>query len=120
MYTYSFEKLDVWQNARKMTVLIYKITSKFPESEKYSLVPQIRRAAVSITANIAEGSARTSAKDQAYFTQIAYSSLIEVLNHFYIALDINYINKEDFNLIRSEIEKISGQLSALRKSQINR
>jgi four helix bundle protein len=120
MHSYSFEKLDVWQNARKMTAQIYKITNKFPENEKYGLVSQIRRASVSIAANIAEGSARTSSKDQAYFTQIAYSSMIELLNHFYIASDLNYINNDEFKTIREYIEKISNQLNALRKSQLNR
>jgi len=120
MHSYSFEKLDVWHNAREMTVLIYKITNRFPDTEKYGLVSQIRRASVSIAANIAEGSARTSSKDQAHFTQIAYSSMIEVLNHFFIALDLKYIDNEEFIFIRERIEKISNQLNALRKSQLNR
>ncbi len=120
MHTYSFEKLEVWQNARKLIVFIYELTNGFPENEKYGLVSQIRRASVSIAANIAEGSARTSSKDQAHFTQIAYSSMLEVLNHFFIALDLKYINNEEFKSIREVIETISNQLNALRKSQLNR
>ena len=91
-YRYSFEKLRVWQNARKFVLDVYKITNNFPSHEKFGLVDQIRRAVVSVPANIAEGSSRLSAKDQAHFKNIAYSSLMEVLSHFYLALDLNYIN----------------------------
>ena len=75
-YRYSFEKLRVWQNARKFVLDVYKITNNFPAHEKFGLVDQIRRAVVSVPANIAEGSSRLSAKDQAHFTNIAYSSLM--------------------------------------------
>lgn len=120
MHKYGFEKLYVWQNAKSLVVVIYKITKKFPAEERFGLTSQIRRAAISVPSNIAEGSARISLKDQAHFTQIAYSSLIEVLNHFYIAIDLNYIENDDFKLIRKEIEKISNQLNALRKTQIKK
>ena len=72
-YKYSFEKLNVWQNARKFVMEVYQITDKFPKHEKFGLIDQIRRAAVSIPANIAEGTSRLSNKDQAHFTNIAYS-----------------------------------------------
>ena len=75
-YIYSFEKLHVWNDARKLVKEIYFITEQFSQSEKFSLTNQMRRASISIVSNIAEGTGRTSAKDQAYFFQIAYSSLI--------------------------------------------
>ena len=78
MYTYSFEKLDVWKEAKEFTKSIYILTSTYPDSEKFGLISQLRRASVSICSNIAEGSARNSFKDKAHFTTMAFGSAIEV------------------------------------------
>jgi len=118
MYIYSFEKLKVWQKSRSLVSEIYKITDKFPKDEKYSLTDQIRRSAISVPANLAEGSARLSKKDKAHFTQISYSSLMELLSHFCIALDLNFITEEIFNEIRDKISEISNLLNSLRKRQL--
>ena len=80
MYTNSFEKLEVWKEAIAFTKLIYNQTSNYIESEKFGLISQLRRASVSLCSNIAEGSARKTNKDKAYFTTIAFSSAVEVLN----------------------------------------
>ena len=119
-HQYSFEKLIVWQNARKFFLKIYQITEKFPQDEKYGLTNQIRRAAVSIAANIAEGSSRLSSKDQAHYTNIAYSSLMELLSHLYLALDLQYIDEIKFNDLKLKIYEISNQLNSLHKSQLNK
>jgi four helix bundle protein len=119
-YRFSFEKLNVWQNTRSFVSFVYKITQKFPDYEKFGITNQIRRAALSVSANIAEGSSRTSFKDQAHFTQLAYSSLMEVLSHFCIALDLDFISKETFELLKPKIYDISNQLNALRSSQLKR
>lgn len=119
-HQYSFEKLNVWQNARKLSLKIYQITEKFPQDEKYGLTNQIRRAAVSIPANISEGTSRLSSKDQAHYTNIAYSSLMELLSHLYIALDLNYIDEIKFNELKLKIYEISNQLNSLHKSQLNK
>jgi len=116
-YQYSFEKLVVWQKAREFVGFVYKVTYSFPIEERYGLTNQIRRAAVSIVANIAEGSSRISRKDQAHFTQISFSSLIEVLSHFYIAYDLNYVSEEVLNEIKYKANNISNLLNALRNSQ---
>ena len=79
-YKYPFEKLDVWQNARKLTIEVYKITNDFPKYELFGLTNQINRSVISVSSNIAEGSGRKSKKDQANFTTIAYSSLLELTN----------------------------------------
>ena len=76
MKVFSFEKLAVWQDAKGLTKVIYTLTSSFPENEKFGLVSQLRRAMISVTSNIAEGSSRTSHKDQARFYQIGYSNLM--------------------------------------------
>ena len=117
---YSFEKLETWTDARKLVKWIYEATSKFPAEEKFGLVLQLRRAAISVVSNLAEGSARVSPKDQAHFSQIAYSSLIEILNQIIIAQDLNFISQEILNDGRLRIDEISNKISALRKSQLSR
>ena len=99
---------------------IYILTEKFPKSELYCLTSQIRRAAISIPSNIAEGSTRKSFKDQARFSEIAFGSLLEALNQLIIANKLNYINEEELNLLRLDVEKISRQLNALKNSQVER
>ena len=118
-HQYSFEKLRVWQDAREFVSFIYKITKAFPQEEKFGLTNQIRRASVSIAANLAEGSSRVSSKDQAHFTNISYSSLMEVLSHIYIASDLGFIEFEPFKESKKKIIILSKQLSALRKSQLS-
>jgi len=77
VHTYSFEKLEVWQKASVYVSTIYKLTESFPVVEKFGLVSQLRRASISIVSNIAEGTSRSSLKDQVRFTEIAYGSAIE-------------------------------------------
>jgi len=77
-FAYSFEKLRVWNDARELHRQVYRATRSFPHAELYGLTSQMNRAAVSIAANLAEGSSRTSRKDQAHFTQISYGSLTEL------------------------------------------
>ena len=96
MYIFGFEKLDVWKEAQILTILIYELTGKFPNKEKFGLTNQMRRASVSIGANIAEGSSRFSAKEQAHFYSISYGSLMELMSHLFTALDLNYLNDEVF------------------------
>lgn len=117
-YQFSFEKLKVWQNSRELVVILYKITNNFPQEERFGLVNQIRRAIISAASNLAEGSSRISLKDQAHFTNLAYSSLMEVLNQLYISKDLNYITEEIFIELKKKIFEISNQLNALRKSQL--
>jgi len=117
-YTYAFEKLQVWHDARNLVKLVYTVTEQFPTTEKYGLTNQMRRAAVSVVSNISEGSGRTSPKDQAHFYQLAFSSLIELLNQFIIANDLGYISQNGIMAVRTEIEMISNKLNALRKSRL--
>jgi len=119
-FKFSYEKLDVWQLAKNFVLTIYKIAKQFPQEEKFGLGSQINRASVSVASNIAEGSSRTSKKDPAHFTQIAYGSLMEVACQIIIAHDLGYITKEDYENLRDRIEAISNKLSALRKYQLGR
>jgi four helix bundle protein len=117
MKKFSFEKLEVWQDAKGLTHLVYKATKNFPSEEKYGLVSQLRRAVISVTSNIAEGSSRMSSKDQAHFYHLAFSSLMEVLSQIIISFELGYIPEEES--FRIEISKIANKLNSLRKSSLN-
>ncbi len=84
-HKYQFERLEVWQLSISFTKVIYQLTDRFPDSEKFGLVNQIRRAGVSVSSNIAEGSGCISPKNQARFYEIAYSSLMEVASQMFLA-----------------------------------
>lgn len=118
MYTYSFEKLTVWQDSKQLVVRIYEICKQFPDDEKFGLASQIKRAAVSVPSNLAEGTSRKSSKDRAHFTTIAYSSLMEVLNQLIIAYELNFIDETTYTQTREIIEKVSNKLNSLRNSQL--
>jgi four helix bundle protein len=118
-HVYAFEKLNVWQDCRLFTRHIYSITSFFPDTEKFALANQMRRASISICSNIAEGCSRASNKDQAHFYQIAFSSLMEVLNQAIIANDLGYLSNSVLDEIRNETEKISRMLNALHKQRLS-
>jgi four helix bundle protein len=120
MHTYSFEKLDVWVEARKLVLWIYKVTANFPSEEKFGLINQMRRAAISVVSNLAEGSARKSAKDQAHFSHTAYGSLIELLNQLIISNDLEFISIESLNEGRIQIQELSRKIAALRNSQLSK
>ena len=119
-YQYSFEKLDVWKISRVFNVKLYNLTNKFPNHEKFGLVSQIRRAAVSIISNIAEGSSRSSLKEQFRFSEIAYGSALEVYCQIIVALDLKYISETEFNEIDLSLKEITNKLYALKNSQLKR
>jgi len=116
MYVFGFEKLAVWKEARILTVLIYQLTEKFPDKEKFGLTNQMRRASVSIGANIAEGSSRFSAKEQAHFYSISYGSLMELMSHSFTALDLEYLNDEIFEKTKSIVQPLSLKINNLRNA----
>ena len=117
MYQYYFEKLTVWQDAKDLVVMLYKVTQKFPKQEMYGLTSQLQRAAVSVSANISEGSSRSTSKDQAHFSTMAYASLMEVLNLIIIALELEYINENEYVAFRQQIDMVANKINALRKKQ---
>jgi four helix bundle protein len=119
MYTYSFEKLEVWNESKEFTKSIYTITTTFPDQEKFGLISQIRRASVSICSNIAEGSARNTYKDKAHFTTMAFSSAIEVINQLILSFEMKFISEEVYTKLRLELESITNKLNGLRNYQTN-
>lgn len=123
MYTFSFEKLEVWIEAKEFTKKIYYYTNTFPESEKFGLSSQLKRASVSICSNLAEGTSRATFKDKAHFTTLAFSSAVEVLNQLIISFEIGFIHESIYEDLRMNLESITNKLNALKKyqaSQINR
>lgn len=111
-----FHKLRVWQAAKDITLEIYKVTKNFPEEEKYGLISQLHRASVSIASNIAEGSTRSSTKEQSYFYQMAYGSLMEVACQLEISKDLGFMKDVELNILFEKIEILAKQLSSLRNS----
>lgn len=119
MYTYSFEKLEVWQLARSFRKDIYQITTKFPKDETFGLISRIKRSVSSIGACLAEGSGKITSKDKAHYTNMAYTTTLETLNHLIATMDLDYITNNEYLTYRSKIENITIKLSGLRNSQIN-
>jgi four helix bundle protein len=116
-HQYSFEKLRVWQAARHLAKQVYITTATFPQREIYGLTSQCNRASVSVAANLAEGSSRRSRKDQAHFSEIAYSSLLELACLLVLCSDVGVLNAESEQRLRIAIEQLSAQINALHCSQ---
>jgi four helix bundle protein len=117
MKIYSFEKLECWQQARRLAVWTYQSTKDFPADERFGLISQMRRASISIASNIAEGSARKTSKDQAHFSTVAYSSTIELLNDLIISSDLGYLTPDFYLEGREMIEKQTLLIPTLRNAQ---
>ena len=103
MKTYSFEKLEVWKESIELVKTIYKITNTFPSEEKFGLISQLRRASISMSSNLSEGTSRNTNKDKAHFTTISFSSAMEVLNQLIISKELNFISENDYILVRAKI-----------------
>ena len=113
---FSFENLKVYQLARTLVKDVYLLQNKFPKEERYALGDQVRRAATSITANLAEGSGRQSPKEKIRFIEIAFGSMTEVFCELQTASDLNYIKEEELNALRLQFTEIAKMLSGLRNS----
>lgn len=108
-----FEDLKVWQKAREMNLRIYKLSNRGTFSKDYGLRDQIRRASVSIVSNIAEGFERNGNKEFSQFLSIAKASAGEVRAQLYIALDLEYISKEEFSEILNDLMEVSKMIKGL-------
>jgi four helix bundle protein len=112
----SVEDLEVFKRSHRLTLEIYKITKKFPESEKFGLVSQMRRAAASIASNLMEGSHRLSTKEFRYFVGISKGSAGELKYHLLLAKDLAYLHVDEYSRLKLEVEEISKMLNGLIKS----
>jgi four helix bundle protein len=116
---FNFEKLDVWHKAIDFADLVYNKTRAFPSDERFGLTNQLRRAAVSISSNIAEGSSRSSKSDFARFVEIATGSVFEVVSQAFIAHRQSLLSEDQFQKIYTDAEELSRMLSGLRKSLLS-
>ena len=109
----SFRKLDAYIYAKDLVKQVYALIKKFPKEEQYALCDQVRRAVISIPSNIAEGSGRTTPKDQAHFYTMAFGSLMEVLAQLDVACELEYLSNIEFENIELLINKEAKILSGL-------
>ena len=116
---FNFEKLETWQEAISFADLVYALACDFPDQERFGLTNQMRRAAVSISSNIAEGSSRTSRQDFARFVPIASGSLFEVVSQSFIGRNQGFLKPDNFNRLYAVAEKQGKMLSGLRASLLN-
>lgn len=116
MKTHKFRKLAVWQRSIHFISFVYQISSKFPKEEKYGLVDQIRRAAVSICLNIAEGSGSGSDPEFMRFLRMAQRSAYEVIAGLEIAINLKMADEKTLNDVIGEVDQISAMISGLIKS----
>lgn len=120
VWSFNFEKLQAWQKSRELSKEIYGITRAFPQTEQFGLVSQMRRAAVSVSSNLAEGMSRSTAREQIRFVEIAYGSLMEVFCQVVLAGDAGLLSAAEVEELRAKIGEIAAMLSGLRKSIVRR
>src|SRR3989344_763483 len=101
-----FQDLDAWKEGHKLVIEVYRISRQFPKEEVFGLTSQIRRAAVSVTSNIAEGFGRQSYKHKNNFYQMAFGSIIEVRNQLLISRDVGYTDNSDFQVLDDQAIKV--------------
>ncbi len=118
MNRHNFKELKVWQKARAMVKDIYTITMLFPDTEKYGLISQIRRSAVSIPSNIAEGAGKSSNKDFARFLEISLSSSYELETQLIIAMDLDFIQEAQIHNLLEDLTEIQKMIFGL-QSKLN-
>ena len=114
-YIRPYKKLEVYAVSKELVLQIYELLKKFPKEETYALCDQLRRAVISVPSNIAEGSGRTSAKDQAHFFEMAFGSLMEVDCQMDIAQDLGYVSLAELEEVTVQISKVAALLSGMRR-----
>lgn len=115
-----YSELIAWQKSKELAVLAYSMTNDYPKAEKFGITSQIRRAAVSISANIAEGYGRRTLKDYVRFLYISQGSLFELETLFAISSDLGYVSQTQFNQIEEDMREVERILSALIRSLENK
>lgn len=108
---FGFQKLEIYHLSKEIVKDHYRLVKQFPSEEKYALVQQMNRAAVSIPSNIAEGTSRRTNKDKAYFITIAYGSLMELICQMEISLEIGYIEQQEYDEFLKRAKNLAVKLS---------
>jgi four helix bundle protein len=117
---YSYKNLEAYKESKTLVKQIYALLKKFPKEEQYALCDQLRRAVISVPSNIAEGSGRTSAKDQAHFLEMAFGSLMEVDCQMDIAKDLGYVSSNKLEEVSKQISQVAALLSGMRNKCLGR
>jgi len=115
---YSYKNLEVYKESKALVMMVYGVLKQFPKEEQYALCNQLRRAVISVPSNIAEGSSRSSAKEQVHFLEIAYGSLREVECQLDLAHDLGYMSDVELLNIETQIERVSAMVSGLRNRHL--
>jgi len=114
-YQLPFEKYEIYHLAVDLPVDLYELTNKWPSEEKFGMISQVRRAATSVGANIAEGVSRFSEKEKARFLEISYGSLMEVVHFLYTAKRLEFITEQQLEERKPEIGKLSNKINAFHR-----
>lgn len=109
----NFTDLETWKQAHALVIAVYKITRKYPKDEQFGIINQLRRAAVSITSNIAEGFSRDTPKDKGHFYAIAKGSLTEVENQLIVSRDVGYLAMHEYTVLEESVRQTSRLLTGL-------
>jgi four helix bundle protein len=113
-----YDNLQIWKKSTELCLLIYKQTKKFPEEERFGLTNQLRRAAVSVPSNIAEGSRRTTKKDFNHFLLISSGSLAEIETQLFLAKELNYLRESDYTALKELAVEISKMITSFSRNLI--
>jgi four helix bundle protein len=116
----SFRELEVWQRSHGMVLEVYRVTSSFPKDERFGIISQLRRAASSIPANIAEGFGRRSTKELLQCLAIANGSLEEVRYFILLSHDLGYLQNEPMQSLNDQLDSVAQMISALSRSLRNK
>ena len=117
---YSFTTLNTYTEAKGLVKLVYAVINTLPQTERYALADQLRRAVISVPSNVVEGMNRMSDKEKSHFLEIAYASLMEVYCQIDIATDLGYVDVEKKNEVMKQINIVAKLISGLRRSTLNK
>ena len=115
---YSYKNLDVYKESKTLVKFVYGLIKHLPKEEQYALCDQLRRAVISVPSNLAEGSGRTSAKDQAHFLEMAFGSLMEVDCQIDIAQELGYVSNEEVSVVSAQVSRVAALLSGIRRKKL--
>ena len=114
-----FRELEVWKEAKQIALAVYELTERFPDREKFGLISQIQRAAISVASNIAEGAGRQHKKEFIHFLHLARGSLFELLTQIEISTELGLINEDDFDDLNERCVTLTNRLNSLINSLKN-
>ena len=120
MDSFSFERLEVYQQSRRLAVEVYKIINLLPVHERFALSSQLQRSIISVVSNIAEGSGRISMKEKIHFLEISFGSLMEAYAQLQLCCDLNYINEDSLRILKPDFFRVSRLLNGLKNSFSNK